>query len=84
MMMIKDEEGRVDIAHVIAQAFASVFPGVGLLDSNNILWKLENGIWTGKPSVQTKDLRSVWFEECLPEDIDTRYYNLDGTYKQEI
>lgn len=55
--------------------------GGNILDSDNIYWKLKDGEWIGKPSVQTKDLRRVWLEDVNPEDIDDRYYNLDGTKK---
>ena len=49
------------------------------LDSNNILHKWVNDEFIGKPAVQTKDLTIKWFDEVNPEDIDTRYYNLDGS-----
>lgn len=68
------------IGNAIGESFARVL-GTEFLDSKNFLWRMKDGQWVGKPSVQTKDLRRIWVEEAKPEDIDTRHYNLDGTKK---
>lgn len=55
------------------------------LDSDNILWVRIENEFIGKPSLQTKDLRTVWVEDAVltPEIIDTRFYNIDGSRKSK-
>lgn len=61
-------------------AIADAFNGTVL--KGEMLYKKDtNGEWVGKKSVQRKDLSVEWFENTDPNDIDTRYYNLDGTKK---
>lgn len=56
-------------------------PNTSYFDKNNILWRWVGNDWVGKYAVQTKELSIKWLEEINPEDIDTRYYHLDGTKK---
>ena len=58
-----------------------MYPGASYFDCNNILWKWVGNKWIGKYAIQTKDLTIKWFEEVREEDIDTRYYNVDGSKK---
>ena len=50
-------------------------------DSDNILWKWVDGEFIGKYAVQTKNLTIKWLDDVRPDEIDERYYNLDGTKK---
>lgn len=55
--------------------------GGSFLTSENILWKIVDGGLVGKPAASKKDLSWDWIENISNNDIDTRYFNLDGTKK---
>lgn len=65
---------------MITEALAEIL-GAKEVHSGDMLGRFINGEWVYKKSVQTKDLRIVWFEEAKEDEIDTRYYNTDGTKK---
>lgn len=70
-----------ELEEVMLESIADYFKGAGIIHSNGDLSRNINGIWVRKPSVQTKDFSRKWIEEVSPEEIDDRYFNLDGSKK---
>ena len=54
------------------------------LDSNNVLWKVVNGVWVGKRSVQTKDLAVSWVDDINIEEIKKFLCGKYADYKEEF
>lgn len=74
------EVSKISLDTKILLAIAEVYGGTVL--TKDLYYKKDvNGEWVGKRYVQKKDLSTDWFENVKPEDIDTRYYNLDGSKK---
>lgn len=68
----------------LGKLLAKAFGNCSVSYPDHTYGKWINDEFIVKPSVQTKDLRTVWFEDINPNDIDTKWYNLDGTYKYEF
>jgi len=61
-------ENKVLLSNVLGECFANVYNSV-FLDSDNILWKLINGVWIGKRSVYTIDNNACWIEDTTTDKI---------------
>lgn len=70
----------MSLNHNYCKELTKVYGGE-YFDSDNILWRWVGDEFIGKPAVQTKDFTIKWFDEVTPDEIDTRFYNLDGTKK---
>jgi hypothetical protein len=70
---------------IFCKEISSIFPNSCVSFPDHTLGKWINNEFIIKPSVQCRKKDGTtyteWFETCNKELIDTRCYNLDGTYK---
>lgn len=72
-------------SNVIGEVLVRGFNGKAcMLDKNNIVWKIVDGVWMGKRSVWTFDFRSCWLEYTSIENIKSWPCGKDSDYSEII
>ena len=59
------------VSNRIGEAIVRSFPDIkgGMLDGNNVVWKVVDGEWIGKRSVWTFDRRACWLEDTTIDNV---------------
>lgn len=78
--MTKEEKALNNFAYIFEVAIISVCGG-SILHNDDTMTKIIDGVPVRKQSVGRKDWSHDWIENVKPEDIDTRYFNLDYSRK---
>lgn len=58
---------KLSIIELICKKYEDLKPS--FLDKDNILWKISDGKFIGKPSIQKNDFGVCWLDETNPKDI---------------
>ena len=57
---------------------------VSMLDGNNLVWKIVDGIWIGKRSVYTFDRRALWLEDTTVDNIKSWWCGQNADYLEKF
>lgn len=78
--MTHAEEKLQEFCRCLAVSIIQVYGGC-VLHNDDTMTKIIDGVPVRKQSVGRKDWSHDWIKNVKPDDIDTRYFNLDYSRK---